>query len=187
MDPSLSEVIKQMEGLMSKSIDHLKAELHSIRAGKASPAMIDSVTVDYYGTPTPVNQVGNVSVLDSHTLSVVPWERKMIPAIERAIRDANLGFNPMSDGEMVRIPIPRLTEDRRKDLVKQSKAEGEKARVAIRKHRHDALGTLKQLQKDGTAEDAIKTTESKVEEVNKEFMRKVDEVLKVKEEEIMTV
>lgn len=187
MHPSLAPELKSMEDHMDKAIEHLNHELLKIRAGKASPSMIDGITVDYYGTPTPINQVGTVSTADARTLTISPWEKKMIPVIERAIMEANLGFNPQSDGDMVRIPIPKLTEDRRKELVKQAKAEGENTKIALRKHRHDTLHTLKQLQKDGVSEDAVKTAEGKVDDITKDYNKMVDDTLKIKEEEIMTV
>ncbi|MEZ4828135.1 MAG: ribosome recycling factor [Bacteroidia bacterium] len=183
----MSLEINIMGDHMDHSIEYLNKALNAIRAGKASPSMIESVMVEYYGTPTPINQVGTIAVLDARTLTVSPWERKLIPTIERAIRDANLGFNPASDGEMVRIPIPSLTEDRRKSLTKQARGEGEGAKVSIRNHRHNTLGALRKLKNEGVSEDEIKKAEAKVEEITKEFIRKVDEILKIKEHEIMTV
>ena len=187
MDESIKPILDATSDHMGKSIEHLKVELNKIRAGRATPAMIDSVSVEYYGNSTPLNQVANVSVADARTLTITPWEKKMIPVIERAIMEANLGFNPQSDGEMVRIHIPNLTEDRRKDLVKQAKHEGENARISIRSVRHDSLNKLKTLQKEGASEDEVKTAEKKVQDITDGFSGKVEDILKIKEEEIMTV
>ncbi|WNJ16008.1 ribosome recycling factor [Pontibacter sp. G13] len=187
MDDSIKSVIDNATLKMDAAIEHLKSALLKIRAGKASPDMLDSVRVDYYGTPTPVAQVAKVSAMDARTITVTPWEKNMIPAIEKAIRDANLGFNPGSDGEMVRVPIPSLTEDRRKTLVKQAKAEGEDTKVSIRSTRKDANNSLKQLQKDGESEDAIKGAETQVQDLTNSYSKKVDDMLKEKEGQIMTI
>lgn len=177
----------QTEASMEKTISHLQSALLKIRAGKASPNMVDSVTVDYYGSQTPLSQVSNVSVADARTLTITPWEKNMIPVIEKAVRDANLGLNPSSDGDMVRIPIPALTEERRKDLVKQARNEGEQAKIAIRSIRKDSNDNLKQLQKDGVSEDDVKTAEKKVQDTTNSYSDKIDSILKDKEDQIMTV
>ncbi|MDX1906813.1 MAG: ribosome recycling factor [Bacteroidia bacterium] len=187
MDDSIRPVLKEMEDLMDKAIQHLKNQLIKIRAGKASPDMIDSVSVMYYGGEVPVNQVASVSVVDSRTLAISPWEKKMIPVIEKAIRDANLGINPSSDGDMVRMVVPPLTEDRRKQLVKQAKGEGEHAKVSVRTIRKDTNDELKKLQKNGVAEDAVKAAEKKVQDLTNAYTEKIDLILKEKEEQIMTV
>lgn len=187
MDEGIKKVLDSTKTSMEKSIQHLEAELNKIRAGKASPLMLTGVKVDYYGSPTPIDQVAAVSVADAQTLVVKPWEKQMIPVIERAIMEANLGLTPSSDAELVRIPVPRLSEERRKDLVKQSKGEGENAKVAIRNNRKDSNTKLKALQKDGVSEDEVKAAEGKVQELTDSFVKKVDEILKVKEGEIMTV
>ncbi|MEZ4847782.1 MAG: ribosome recycling factor [Bacteroidia bacterium] len=188
MDELLAMALEEMEVHMGNTIDHLKSELLKIRAGKANISMVDGVRVDYYGTPTPLNQCSTVAVADARTITITPWERKMIPVIERAIIEANLGFNPQSDGEMVRIPIPKLTEERRIQLSKQANGAGEDARIALRNLRRSALSDITKLQKDGeVSEDQAKTAEKKVEETMKGFNDKVTEILKVKEEEIMTV
>ena len=180
--------LEDMESHMGATIDHLKSELLKIRAGKANISMVDGVRVDYYGTPTPLNQCSTVAVADARTITITPWERKMIPVIERAIIEANLGFNPQSDGEMVRIPIPKLTEERRKELSKQAGGVGEDTRIALRNLRRSALSDISKLQKDGdVSEDQAKTAEKKVEEMMKTFNDKVTEILKIKEDEIMTV
>ena len=180
-------ILDMVEEGMGKSIEHFRNALVKIRAGKANASMVDGVSVDYYGSMTPLNQVANVSVSDARTLAITPWEKHMIPIIEKAIRDANLGFNPQSDGEMVRIPIPMLTEERRKDLVKQAKNEAENARISLRKARQDANSDLKALLKDGVSEDAVKDGEKKVQDITDSFNNKVEAIMKEKESQIMTV
>lgn len=172
---------------MDKSIQHLKIHLQKIRAGKANPDMIDGVMVEYYGTPTPIGQVAKVSAADARTITITPWEKKMIGPIERSIMEANLGLTPGNDGEMIRLVLPSLTEDRRKQLVKQAREEGEKARVAIRNIRKETNDKLKQQQKEGASEDAVKVAEKKVQDVTNGYIEKVDAVLKEKEDVIMTV
>lgn len=172
---------------MEKAIVHLENELRTIRAGKANPAMLASVMVDYYGTLTPLQQVSNVGTLDPRTISIQPWEKNMIEPIEKAILAANLGFNPQNNGEVIRIAVPILTEERRKELVKQVRAEGENARVSIRNSRRDANESVKKLQKDGLSEDLAKNIESEIQKLTDDFIKKIEEVLEKKEEEIMTV
>lgn len=187
MDEELKMVLDEYEENLEKALAHLNGELVKIRAGKASPAMVEGVMVPYYGADTPLNQVANVSILDARTLTITPWEKSMIGAIEKAVRDANLGFNPQSDSDKVLIPIPTLTEERRKQLVKQAKAEGENARISIRSNRHDALDQLKELQKEGFSEDFVKRAEDQVQTQTDKYNNMVEEVMKAKEEEIMTV
>ena len=187
MDENIELILEVARESMDKSIEHLKYELTKIRAGKANTAMLDGVKVEYYGSPTPLNQVATVATADARTITISPWERKMTPVIERAIMEANLGFNPQSDGELIRIHIPSLTEDRRKELVKLSKNEAENARIALRSVRHDSLHKMKGLLKEGVSEDDVKTGEKKVQEIIDQYGHKVDEVIKLKEEEIMTV
>ncbi|MEM6343229.1 MAG: ribosome recycling factor [Bacteroidota bacterium] len=187
MDESVQSVIEEAEMGMDASIEHLVSELQKIRAGKASPAMLEGVKVDYYGSMVPVSQVANVSAADARMLTVTPWEKNMIPVIEKAIRDANLGLNPGSDGDMVRVPIPALTEERRKDLVKQAKSAGENTRISIRSTRQSANTSLKKLKDSGTSEDMVKDGENSVQELTNKFNGKVEDILKVKEKEIMTV
>jgi ribosome recycling factor len=179
--------LEEAKDLMGKSIQHLRNELAKIRAGKASPSMLDSVQVDYYGTPTPLNQVSSVTTPDARTIFIKPWEKKLITDIERAIMNSDLGLNPQSDGEQVIINIPTLTEERRQNLVKQARAEGEQARISIRNVRKEINDSLKQLQKEGTSEDEVKRAEDKVQSLTDEHTKKVDEVLTKKESEIMTV
>ncbi|MCA6074231.1 ribosome recycling factor [Fulvivirga sedimenti] len=173
--------------MMGKALGHLKSELAKIRAGKASPSMLDSVMVEYYGTPTPLSQTASVTTPDARTIFIKPWEKKLITDIERAIMNSDLGLNPQNDGEQVIINIPMLTEERRIQLVKQARAEGEHAKVSIRNIRKDTNDGLKQLQKDGMAEDDIKRAEDKVQQLTDEHTKKVDEILDRKEQDIMTV
>lgn len=187
MDENIQEVLDITQEGMIKAIDHLEKELLKIRAGKASTDMVDHVTVDYYGTPTPVGQVGNVGVSDSRTLTITPWEKKMIPAIERAVRDANLGLNPSSDSDKVIIPVPPLNEERRRDLAKQAKAEAETAKISIRTVRQQGNDRLKKLQKEGTSEDLVRDAEGIVQDYTKTYGAKVDAMLADKEKQIMTV
>lgn len=187
MDEQIKTLLHHAEDHMKKSIAHLEIEFGKIRAGKAHPSMIDSVTVDYYGSPTPIAQVASVTIADARTLSVQPWEKHMIPVIGRAIRDANLGLNPIEDSNIVRVPIPPLNEERRKTLVKQAKGDVEEAKVAIRNIRQDVNHKLKQFQKDGKPEDMVKAAEADVQKLTDKFIAKVDEVFKIKEGEIMTV
>lgn len=172
---------------MEKAINHLQLELSKLRAGKASPAMVEGVKVDYYGAPTPLMQVANVSTSDARTISIQPWEKNMIGPIEKAIINANLGLTPSNDGIIIRINIPPLTEERRRELVKKTKGEGENGKVSIRNIRRDANESIKKLQKDGLPEDAAKDAETKIQQLTDKFIARVDEVLAGKEKEIMTV
>jgi ribosome recycling factor len=186
----MDEIKKIMDLLaeqMNKTISHLESELLKVRAGKASPSMLDGLFVDYYGTPTPLNQVAAVNTPDARTLVVQPWEKAMIKPIEKSIIDANLGFAPQNDGQLIRINIPPQSEDRRRDLVKKAKAEGEHAKVGIRTLRKDANDNIKKAQKAGLPEDICKDAEDKVQKLTDSFIIKVDKHLEVKEKEIMTV
>lgn len=176
----LDSVKEQMEGAMH----HLVQELANIRAGKASPAMLRSVKVDYYGSSTPLTQVANVNTLDAHTISIQPWEKSLIPEIEKGIMVANLGFNPMNNGESIMINVPILTEERRKDLAKQAKSEVENAKVSIRNDRKDANSELKKLD---ISEDLLKNAEMDVQNFTDDFTKKIEELYAVKEKEIMKV
>jgi len=171
---------------MQKSIEHLELELSKIRAGRANPAMLDNVHVDYYGVNTPLTQVANISVPDAKTLMIQPWEKSMIAPIEKAIMAANLGFTPQNDGLVVRINIPTLTEERRKDLVKKTKSEAEHAKVGIRNVRREANEHIKREQKSIT-EDAVKGLEDQIQKMTDQFILQVDKHLEAKEKEIMTV
>ena len=175
------------EDQMKKAIDHLEIELTKVRAGKANPQIVDGITVDYYGSPMPLNQVSNVSVMDARTLSIQPWEKNMLQPIERAIIAANIGINPQNDGNIIRLFLPPLTEERRKELVKKCHGEGEHSRIAIRNIRRDAIEHIKKLQKNGLSEDAAKDAEADVQALTDKFISAVDKHLGSKEKEIMAV
>jgi ribosome recycling factor len=182
----LNKLINDSKNLMQKSIEHLELELGKIRAGRANPSMLDSVQVDYYGSNVPLSQVSNVSTPDARTLMIQPWEKSMLHAIEKAITVANLGFNPQNDGTVVRINVPSLTEERRKDFVKKSKAEAEHARVAIRNTRREANEHAKHESK-GMPEDVVKDAEDKIQKMTDQFIAMVDKHLEAKDKEIMTI
>lgn len=187
MQEEVDFVLEHTGEKMDAAISHLDKELIHIRAGKASPAMLDGVKVDYYGTMTPLNQVANISTPDARTVAIQPWEKKMIPVIEKAILNANLGFNPDNNGELIRINVPVLTEERRKSLVKQAQHEGEIAKVSIRTVRKEANESLKKLQKEGVAEDIVESAEEEVQKMTNDFSVKVDILVKAKEKDIMTI
>lgn len=170
---------------MDNAILHLEKQFVNIRAGKASPSMLGSVMVDYYGSQTPLQQVSNVNTPDGRTITVQPWEKNMLQEIERSIMIANLGFNPMNNGESIIINVPALTEERRHELAKQAKAESEDAKVGVRNHRKEANSDLKKL--DGISEDALKNAEFDVQELTDKYNTKIDELFAHKEKEIMTV
>ncbi|MFP5439354.1 MAG: ribosome recycling factor [Bacteroidia bacterium] len=172
---------------MENTLAHLDKEFLNIRAGKASPAMLGGVRVDYYGAATPLSQVANINTPDARTLTVTPWERNLIKDIEKAILIANIGFNPMNNGESIIISVPPLTEERRRDLVKQAKTEAEDAKIGIRNSRKDANTEIKKLEKDGMSEDVCKGAEESVQDLTNAFIKKIDELLVVKEAEIMKV
>jgi ribosome recycling factor len=184
----MHELIKDAENRMGKTIEALRSELAKVRTGKATTALLDGVKVDYYGNMTPINQVGNITVLDPHTLSITPWDKSMVMPIDKAILEANLGFNPISDGTNLKIPIPMLTEERRKDFVKLIKKFGEDSKIAIRNIRRDANDHLKREEKEKKmSEDQLKTAEDDVQKLTDEHIKLVDEILKHKEKEIMEV
>jgi ribosome recycling factor len=173
---------------MDKSIEALRQELAKIRTGKATTALLDGIKVDYYGSLVPLNQVGNVSVLDAHTLSITPWEKPMVPVIEKAIQEANLGLNPVNDGTNLKVPVPPPNEERRKDLVKLVKKYGEDTKVAVRNIRRDANDHLKKEEKEKKlSEDQLLDAEDEVQKITDEHTKLVDDILKHKEEEIMEV
>lgn len=172
---------------MSKAINHLEAELTKIRAGKANPQMLDGIVVDYYGTPTLIGQVGNISVMDARTLTIQPWEKNMLQPIERAIIASNIGINPQNDGNIIRLFLPPLTEERRRDLVKRSQGEGEQTKVAIRNIRRDAIESIKKGQKNGLSEDAAKDAETGVQQTTDKYIAIVEKYLASKERDIMAV
>ncbi|HYG14656.1 MAG TPA: ribosome recycling factor [Bacteroidia bacterium] len=183
----LKTILDDAKNTMDKCIVHTEAEFAKIRAGKAMPNMLDSVSVDYYGAPTPLSQAANISTPDARTIVVQPWDKSLIGAIEKAITDANLGLNPQNDGIVVRINVPPLTEERRKVLVKNVKNDAENARITIRNIRKDANERLKKSQKDGMAEDIAKDGEAKVQVLTDQYIKKIDELFAAKEKEIMTV
>ncbi|MCB9426568.1 MAG: ribosome recycling factor [Flavobacteriales bacterium] len=185
MNEEVDFILDSAKESMGNSIAHLKKEFLNIRAGKASPAMLGGVKVDYYGSSTPLSQVANVNTPDARTITVTPWEKSMIQPIEKAIMIANLGLNPMNNGESIIINVPALTEERRRDLVKQAKAEAEDAKVGVRNVRKEANNDIKKL--DRVSEDEKKGAEADVQELTDSFIKQIDELLVVKEKEIMTV
>lgn len=184
MNEEVKFILETTKESMEAAITHLQKEFLKIRAGKASPAMLSSVMVDYYGSQTPLNQVSNINTPDARTISVQPWEKSMLQEIETAIMHANLGFNPMNNGEMVIINVPPLTEERRIQLVKQAKSEAEDAKVSVRSSRHDALKETKSLD---ISEDLEKNCEIDIQELTDQFTDRIDKLLDVKEAEIMKV
>lgn len=187
MTDDLSFIQEEGKEFMTKAINHLEAELVKIRAGKANPTMLDGIVVDYYGNPTPINQVGNISAMDARTISIQPWEKNMLQPIERAIIAANIGINPQNDGNIIRLFLPPLTEERRREMVKRSNAEGEQAKVAVRSIRRDAIEQIKKLQKDGLSEDQAKDAEAEIQEMTDKYISLVEKHLAAKEKEIMSV
>lgn len=172
---------------MEAAIEHLEKDLSKVRAGKASPAMLDSVKVEYYGTISPISQVANITTPDARTIFIQPWDKSVISTIEKAIQAANLGFNPANNGEVIRILVPPLTEERRIQLAKQVKALGENAKVAVRNQRRDAIEEIKKLKKDGLSEDVAKDAEQDVHKTHEDFIKQIDLIVVNKEKEIMTV
>ncbi len=183
----VSVTFSDAEDSMKKAIGHLEAELGKVRAGKANPQMLDGIMVDYYGSPMPINQVGNISVMDARTLTIQPWEKNMLQPIERAIINSNIGINPQNDGVIIRLFLPPLTEERRRELVKRCQGEGEHSKVAIRNIRRDAIESIKKAQKNGLSEDAAKDAEADIQELTNRFISLVDKHLAAKEKEIMAV
>ncbi|MDB5275088.1 MAG: ribosome recycling factor [Ferruginibacter sp.] len=187
MSEELELVKLDTESLMKKAITHLETELIKIRAGKANPNMLDGIVADYYGSPTPLAQIANISVLDARTISVQPWEKKMLQPIERAIIASNIGINPQNDGNYIRLFLPPLTEERRRELVKRCNGEGETGKVSIRNIRRDAIEQIKKLQKDGLSEDAAKDAEADIQEKTNRYIALIEKHLEAKEKEIMVV
>ena len=187
MNEDIKFVIEEAEEGMSNAISHLDKEFQKIRAGKASPAMLEGVRVDYYGSITPIDQVSNINTPDPRQIIVQPWEKAMLVPIEKAILAANLGFNPQNNGEVLRITVPPLTEERRRDLVKKAKAEVENAKVTIRNIRRAANDSGKKLEKDGVPEDEVKQLEKEIQNLTDTFISKVDKLFDAKEKDIMTV
>jgi ribosome recycling factor len=187
MTEDISTLIAGAEDQMKKAINHLEAELIKIRAGKANPQMLDNLVVDYYGSPMPINQVANISVMDARTLTIQPWEKNMLQPIERAIINGNIGVTPQNDGVIIRLFLPPLTEERRKELVKKCQAEGEHSKIAVRNIRRDAIESIKKMQKSGLSEDAAKDSEADIQQVTDKFISLIDKHLASKEKEIMAV
>ena len=184
----MHQLIKDAKGRMDKTIETLRSELAKIRTGKATTVLLDSIKVEYYGNMVPLNQVGNVSVLDAHTLAITPWEKQMVQIIDKAILEANLGLNPISDGTNLKIPIPPLNEERRRELVKLVRKFGEESRVAVRNVRRDANDHLKKEQKDKKiTKDQLRDAEAETQKLTDEHIKMVDDILKHKEKEIMEV
>lgn len=187
MSEQADQIISNAGTQMKKAIQHLEQELVKIRAGKANPQMVDGIMVDYYGNPTPINQVANINVTDARTLSLQPWEKSMIQPIEKALLMANIGITPQNDGQIIRLFLPPLTEERRKDLVKKVNNEGESGKVAVRSSRRDAIEQIKKLQKDGLSEDEAKDSEARIQGLTDKYISLVDTVCQEKEKEIMTI
>jgi ribosome recycling factor len=183
----INETIEEGQMYMDEAIEHLQKELHKIRTGKASPDILSGLYVNYYGSSTPLKQVANVGVTDAKTLSIQPWDKKMLAVIEKAIFEANLGLTPMNDGETIRINIPPLTEDRRKQLVKHAKALGEESKVSLRNTRHKLMDSIKKAVKNGVPEDAGKRKEEQVEKLIHQYYEQIEELIKAKDKDIMTI
>ena len=184
MNEEIELILEEAKDQMQGAITHLEKAFIKIRAGKANPVMLSTVQVDYYGSLTPLSQVANVNTPDARTLSVQPWEKALLPEIEKAIINSNLGFNPMNNGDFIIISVPPLTEERRRDLVKQAKAESEDAKISVRSARQEANKELKKIE---ISEDVLKDAEADVQELTNSFITKIDDALKLKESEIMKV
>lgn len=187
MNEEVQMVFEMAKEKMDGALEHLENELNRIRAGKANIHILDGIVVDYYGTMTPLNQVSNVSTPDAKTIMIQPWEKTMIDPIEKALMNSNVGITPVNNGEVIRLIIPQLTEERRRDLVKLVKSEGENARVSIRNSRRDANEEYKQMQKDGLSEDEAKDAEAEIQKLTDEYNGKVEEIVTSKEDDIMTI
>ena len=187
MTEELSMIYDEFKEANQKSLNHLENELVKIRAGKASPAMLNSVMVEYYGSMTPLQQVANVNTMDARTIIVQPWEKPLLNDIAKGIINANLGLNPQNNGEQLIIAVPPLTEERRRDLVNRAKVEAENAKIGVRNNRKDALDMIKDLKNEGLSEDMHKDAEEEVQKITNGYIKKVDELLELKEKDIMTV
>ena len=183
----MDERVQKYEQKMTKTLDGFEAELTTIRAGRANPHILDKITVDYYGSPTPLQQVANVTVPEARMIQIQPWESSLIKGIEKAILTSDLGLNPSNDGKIVRLVLPELTEERRKQLAKQCKGEGETAKVSVRNARRDGIDALKKAVKDGLAEDEQKNAEAKLQKIHDKYIKQIDDMLAEKDKEIMTV
>lgn len=187
MESDVNQVIQEAKMAVEKAIEHLAYELTKIRTGKTSASILDDIRVDYYGTPTPINQVSSISSPDARSLSIQPWEKKLLSLIEKAIFEANLGVTPMNDGENIRLNFPPLTEERRRELAKQAKHFGEEAKISIRSARHKVLEVIRKAVKDGYPEDTGKNRENEIQELVTDFVKKVDQIITTKEQDIMKV
>ena len=188
MLPQAKEIVDAQSAKMQGALEYLEEDLKNYRVGKASPAILNPVVVDYYGTPTPINQVASITTPDAKTIAIQPWERSLIGKIEKAILDANVGLTPSNNGEIIRCMVPALTEDRRKELIKKAKAQGETTKVTIRNARRDGIDLLKKAQKnDGLSEDGEKEGEDELQKVTDKWVKKVDEIIAAKEKDILTV
>ena len=187
MLPQAKEIVDAQSLKMQGALEYLEEDLKNYRVGKASPAILNPVVVDYYGTPTPINQVASITTPDAKTIAIQPWERSLIGKIEKAILDANVGLTPSNNGEIIRCMVPALTEDRRKELIKKAKAQGETTKVTIRNARRDGIDLLKKAQKEGLSEDGEKEGEEELQKVTDKWVKKVDEVIAAKEKDILTV
>ncbi len=187
MTEELQLIYEELSSSDAKSLDRLENELIKVRAGKATPSMLQGVMVEYYGSPTPVQQVANIGTMDARTLTVQAFERSMLNEIAKGILNANLGLNPQNNGEQLIIQIPPLTEERRKEMVKRAKAEGEHAKVSVRNHRKDAIDMIKSLKNEGLSEDMVKDAEDEVQSITNKFIKKIDDLVELKEKDIMTI
>jgi len=187
MTEELQMIYDEFNSSGNKTISHLELELQKIRASKATPSMLQSVMVEYYGTPTPLSKVANVGTLDARTLTVQAWEKTILNDISKAIINANLGFAPQNNGEMIIINVPALTEERRRDLVKKGKAEAEQAKVVLRNHRKDAIDMVKDLKNEGLSEDMAKDAENEIQNITNNMSKKIDLLMESKEKDIMTI
>lgn len=187
MDEEVQLYIDDAKEKMEKAIEHLQNELVKLRAGKANPHILDGITVDYYGVNTPLNQVANINTPDPKSIAIQPWEKNMIEPIEKAILHANIGITPVNNGELIRINIPPLTEERRKQLVKQVKNDGESTKISIRNTRRETNEEIKKLQKEGLPEDESKKAEDEIQKITDNFTKKVSDIIEKKEEDIMTI
>ncbi len=187
MNEEVQMVYDMAKEHMEKAIEHLDNELMRIRAGKANVHILDGVMVDYYGTPTPLNQVSNISTPDAKTIMIQPWEKSMIDPLEKALMNSNVGITPSNNGEVIRLIVPQLTEDRRRDLVKQVKTEGENARVSVRNARREANDEYKNMQKDGLSEDAVKIAEENIQKLTDSFNENIEKIVEAKDKDIMTI
>jgi ribosome recycling factor len=186
-DADVKKLLEEVKAQMQKALEHFEYELSKIRAGKASPMMLEGLNADAYGAMTPLNQLANITTPDARTISIQPWDGSLLQPIEKAILMANIGLTPQNDGKIIRLNIPPMTEERRKELVKQTKNEAEECRISLRTFRRDANEKIKKMQKDGLPEDSAKDAETSVQNLVNDFSTKIDKHLEVKEKEIMTV